>query len=406
MRKVIAISVVLALIAGAAFAQTSISGTVDTRIKLASGDSTGGDVTIGGGGVADAYVQLSGQDPDGKFGGTARILANEAETGFHRAFIWWQPIPQVRIFLGQDLDGKFSTGDALTDWAFHRGGQGYINRHDWDFWRTVFPGNWASFGLAFSFYPVQGLAINLVVPTGEPGANYSLHAKGPDSARALRYQDVIGSLRVEAEYALPDIGKVLFSYIGPGADFSDKPTHYGHIGGSFLLTAVENFQAQIGVSTYIENDEKVHNAANEYYPFMIGLGASFAAGDWGVKFRAALSLFSYIGAQTTTNSWQYAVGNALQINRFTAGTLATFNIMPWYNFGVLAAYFDVGADIAKPKPTDAAVQTLFFFNPFIVKGIGPGTIRAGLRVESDSRPGNPDGALTTFSVPIQFAFSF
>ena len=401
MRKVIAISVVLALIAGAAFAQTAISGTVETRMRLANGNTDADDVTIGGVGVADGYVQLSGQDADGKFGGLVRIRANENGGNFHRAFTWWQPIPQLRVFLGHDLDGKFGT-DPLTAWGFHQGGESFINRHDWDFWRAVFPGNWDGFGLALSFYIVQGLEINFVIPTGLPEW---YPGDSANASQSLTYQQILGSLRLQMNYAIPDLGKVFFSYIGPRADFADKPNHYGQVGGSFLLTAIEGLQVQLGVTTYIENDEKTHNAADQYYPILVGLGMHFAAGDWGVKLRAAGSFRSYAGTRTTTDTWRLRA----HINNwmpFTAGTLVTFNVMPWYNFGVLAAYFDIGADIAKPIATDAPVDPYFWFNPYIKKSIGPGSIKVGLMIGVDSRPNNPDGSLTIFQLPVSFAFSF
>ena len=449
MRKVIAISVVLALVAGAAFAQTAVSGTVETRIRLANGSTASNDVTIGGVGVADGYVQLSGQDPDGKFGGLVRIRANETGdisvsttdtipivdkdgnslvktnddgsqyiTGsgsgsgswsgaFHRAFAWWKPIPQFQVFLGQDLDGRFAT-DPLTAWGFHQGGESFINRHEWDFWRAVFPGNWDGFGLALSFYIVQGLEINFVIPTGLP----EWYPGAPSNAgQSLTYQQILGSLRLQMSYALPDLGKLFFSYIGPRADFASKPNHYGQVGGSFLFTAVEGLQAQIGVSTYIENDEKILNKNDQYYPLMVGLALHFNSGDWGVKLRAAGSFLSYGGTRTNTDSWRYRAHISGWFP-FTAGTLVTFNVMPWYNFGVLAAYFDIGADIAKPIATTAAVDPYFWFNPYIKKSIGPGSIKAGLMLGVDSRANAKDdkgaalGPLTTFSIPISFAFSF
>jgi len=403
MRKVIAISVVLALVAGAAFAQTSISGTIDTRIRLANGSTAADDVTIGGPGVADGYVQLSGQDADGKFGGLVRIRANEGEGNFHRAFTWWQPIPQLRVFLGHDLDGKFGT-DPLTAWGFHQGAEGYVERHDWDFWRAVFPGNWDGFGLALSFYIVQGLEINFVIPTGLPEW---YPGSSSNASQTLTYQQILGSLRLQMNYAIPDLGKVYFSYIGPREDFgNDGIKNYGQIGGSFQLTAIEGLNVQLGVTTYLENDKNVDNSSGQYYPILVGLGMHFAAGDWGVKLRAAGSFRSYAGTRTTTDSWRLRPWIHWGVP-FTEGTLVTFNVMPWYNFGALAAYFDIGADIAKPAGDTTVVDPYFWFNPYIRKSIGPGSIRAGLMigVDSHANDANPE-AVTTFSIPIQFTFSF
>ena len=406
MRKVIAISVVFVLAVGAAFAQ--VSGTIDARFVLAENDGTeDADTFIGGGGsgVADGYLTLSGQDPDGKFGGLVRIRANENGGNFHRAFAWWRPIQQVKIFLGHDLDGLFGT-DPLTAWGFHQGGESFVERHDWDFWRMVFPGNWDGFGAAFSFYFVQGLEINLVIPTGLPEW---YPGEGDKAGQALTYGQLLDSLRLQVNYAIPDIGKIFVSWIGGRQDIIDDDlkdgvVNYGQIGGSFLLTAVEGLQLQIGVSTYLYNADnlgKFDNGNDQVAPLAIGLAAHFASGDFGVKFRSAFVLNAYAANQTTADSWKYRAWNNWY--PFVEGTLITFNVMPWYNLGVLTAYLDIGADIAAPEGADES-PVYIWINPYIRKSIGPGAIRAGVMIGIDDDGVND--AVISLKIPVQFTFSF
>ena len=402
MKKLVAISVVFALIAGAAFAQ--VSGTVDARFVLAENDGTeDADTFIGGGGsgIADGYLTLSGQDPDGKFGGLVRVRANENGGEFHRAFAWWKPFNELKIFLGHDLDGLFGT-DPLTAWGFHQGAESFVERHDWDFWRMVFPGNWDGFGAAFSLYPVQGLEINLVIPTGLPEWYPGESAK---AGQALTYGQLLDSLRLQVNYAIPDIGKIFVSWIGGRADIidddlKDNVFNYGQIGASFLLTAVEGLQLQAGVSTYLFNSD---NATDDQPASLaIGLAAHYASGDFGVKFRSAFVLNAG-SAQTTDGSWRYRAWH--QGYQFTKDlTLVTFNVMPWFNLGVLTAYIDIGADIASMKDVDET-PVYIWINPYIRKSIGPGAIRAGVMIGIDDNGGDDD-AIISLKIPVQFTFSF
>jgi opacity protein-like surface antigen len=395
MKKLIAIAVVFALVAGAAFAETSVSGTIDTRITVVKANNDeDSDATIGGS-VADGFVQLSGQDDDGKFGGLARIRANENGGNFHRAFAWWQPIPQLRIFLGHDLDGKFGT-DPLTAWGFHQGGESFVSRHDWDFWRAVFPGNWDGFGLSLSVFPAPGIDINLVIPTGLPEW---YPGDSANSGQSLTWKTVPSSLRLESGIGIPDVGKIYISYIGPrGTSFKDSK-NFGQFGGSFLFTMLEGLQIQAGVSTYIKN--KDNTSDDDQYPIMIGLAAHYSGGDFGVKFRSAFVLKSTAGFTTTTDSWRYRPWIQWGVP-FTKGNLITFNVMPFYNLGVMTAYLDIGAAIGTPDGGDANIY--FWLNPYVRKSIGPGAIRAGIMVGIDPDP--VADTKITFDIPVQFTYSF
>jgi hypothetical protein len=407
MKKLIAIAVVFALIAGTAFAQTSISGTVDLRMDLLNGNFDENNVpTIGGPGVADGYVQLSGTNGEANFGGLVRIKANPmvSDDGrgdggknhglFHRAFAWWKPIPQLRIFLGQDKDGMFSTGGTLTDWAFHQGGENYLNRHDWDYWRAIFPGNWDSFGLAFTLN-VEALEVNLVIPTGAvnswPLDNWSTK---------ITWEAFFPSLRLQVNYSIPGFGRIYFSWIGPAQnnnvpfeDIGDGQS-FGNIAASLLITAVEGLPIQVGFATDIVNGENTTNR-----PLHVGLAAHYTGGDWGVKFRFG-SQWGGMGANSfwgATYQYQPVNGN----NACVKGNAMTFNVMPWFNLSVMRVFVDLGAYITMPDQGDGIFG--FWVNPYIRKSFGSGALNAGIRIENN---GTDVDSATTFSVPLQFTYSF
>jgi|GEM_PF-1113583 len=317
MKKLIAISVMLALVAGAAFAQ--VSGTVEARLFIVDStfnnnnevkkDNNGKDTKdkvdpnegVTHGDIGAAYIQLSGTNEEGTLGGLFRLRNTDIVRGdawFHRVFVWWRPIQQMRIFLGIDNDGMFDTA-SIAGWAFHSGDNDYMFNHHWDFWREIFPGNWDGFGLAFSFYPVQGLNINLVIPTGALGWPQST-ASQVRAKPTLRDMYPWG-LRLQMSYAIPDIGTINFVYnlgdkdteAGSNFAYADNLTrnnngelvggsHFGRIGLSFQLTAINSMNLLVGGSVVIP-DKKHETIGLRAHA---GLALTYAGTGWGIKFRA------------------------------------------------------------------------------------------------------------------------
>jgi len=404
MKKLLAIAVIFALVTGAAFAETAIGGVVETRFSAQGSNASGdaGKPTLGGG-VGDAYLQLSGENDDGTFGGLLRLnsisphdrpqldtpLQDEhgnnithvvASLSHHRAFIWWRPIDQLQIFLGQDPDGKFSLGDGVTDWAFHRGGSGYINYHNWDYWRIVFPGNWDSFGLCISLYPIEGLELNFILPTGG----------------GFLLEDIAGHFRFQGSFEIQDIGKIMFSYAGPGMslDAVAAAGHSGVIGGAFRLTAIDGLTAQLGVSTYLAKDSNVSNK-----PLFIGLFADYNAGDWGVKFRGAMDMGGFVNGRPDQGGWRY--GN--NTNVFAKGNAFQFNIMPYYNMEIMSICFDFGLRIQMLE-SGADTVTYWHANPYFKMPIPGGEFRGGLKIDNNASTVATD--VISWSIPLAFVFNF
>lgn len=400
MKKVIIFSLVLALVAGAAFAQVAVSGTVETRFTVAAGDSLDDSKPVTYGSIGAAYLQLSGQNNDGTLGALFRFRNEDVvrdKPWFHRVFTWWQPIPQMRLFLGIDQDGKFAT-DALEGWAFHQGGEGFFTFHEWNFWRAVFPGNWDGFGMAFTFLLVDGLDINLVIPTGNMAWPQATQEKVEN--KVLIEDMYVSGLRLQAGYNIPDIGKILFSYVGPGENFSEqteKQENFGQIGASFLLTAVDGLQAHLGFATYLTGSDVDS-------PIWLGAAAHYAGGDFGVKFRFGMEM------GTGDDKSSYMTGN----------------IMPWYNLGPLTAYLDIGLISKKFFDPKEESGTAWFVTPYAKVPIAGGLFQFGLRIYSNigasQHPGywnsvdvanspsaldaNKDAAPVKFEIPLRFVYSF
>jgi hypothetical protein len=406
MKKLIAISVTLVLIAGVVFAETSISGAGETRLMLF--DYTM-DVDNAGpendartqGTVGAAWIQLSGTNADGTLGGTFRLRGTDifpdgsGEFRWHKVNVWWKPIPQMRIFLGQDADGQFETGQ-LTSWSFHQGSEGFLTVHNWDYWRGIFPGNWDAFGVALSFYLVQGLDLNLVIPVGATG--WPRWTSGTVATEKRMYEVYPGSLQLTAGYSIPDVGKIAFAFIGSGQDYSepgeykndpDKAlTNYGTIHLSFFSNSlVEGLAFQVGFATDLLKD------ADDPAPLNIGAAVHFASGDFGVKFR---------------------VGANLDLDE-AARTFITANVMPTYNTAAGKICLDIGMVMLQANK-DADNETGFWINPYLKKGLNGGYFQVGLIVYSNIKdPANPNDekgigvtadAKTNLRLPLLLGFNF
>jgi hypothetical protein len=364
MKKLIAISVMIALIAGAVFAETSVSGNVEARLNVYQaelgdhGDGYGGSFPppVTGGDFGSAWLALSGTSEDSTMGGMLRVrMTDIAQDGggsirYHRVFVWWKPIPEVKFFLGQDADGMFETGQ-LTSWAFHQGSESFLTVHNWDYWRKIFPGNWDTFGAAFSFYLVPGLDINLVIPTGQP-SGWPRHHSAAVTRKPTLEEVYPGSLQLTAGYVIEGVGKIAFAWIGSGQDYIDNEalTAYGKIGLSFYSgSLVDGLQFQVGGSTDIQKEDLA--------PLSIGAAVHFASGDFGLKFR---------------------VGSDIELDD-DGGLFVTGNIMPTYNVGIGKVCLDIGVSMNQ-KNKDADSDIGFWVNPYIKMGLSGGYFQAGIMI--------------------------
>jgi len=368
MKKLIAISVMLALVTGAVFAQTTISGAVETRFTVISGEFNPDNDPITRAQIAAGYVQLNGRNEAGTIGGLIRV--RQADTGFHRAFIWWRPIPELRIFLGRDDDGMFSTGNALTDWNFHQNGEGFVSVHEWGFWRDVFPGNWDKPGLAISYYGVENLTLNLVIPAEN---NTTIEQMFPFG------------LHLNGEYRIPDVGNILFSYYGTNNSWKDiddplNQASFGNMGISFLLTAIPSIRAQLGVST----TPRLYGPTP---PIRIGAAFSWTSGNFGIKARAAY-IINYAGKYDAPEDPNEEFTDPMR-------NCLWFNVMPHYTIKNVSIRLDIGMEQNRVN-TYGVDAIAFWVNPYVVWG----NFRGGVLLKGSTN------SFWTYSIPILCAFSF
>jgi len=354
MKKLIAVLAVLAMVTTAVFAQATVAGTVETRFSVVRGNLSDGDSDLvmgglagaaGAGAIGAAWLQLSGTNPDGTLGGLWRLRNNDIVRGdeawFHRAFVWWRPVQPVRIWLGIDQDGLFDTAH-FAGWGFHAGDNDYMFNHHWDFWRRVFPGNWDGFGMAFSFtnFGVDGLALNLVLPTGQ--RNWP-QARNDRVTRYLTVQQMLAAFRLHGTYLLPGIGTIQFTYNAPGGIMNIEASHglagyphsgtalnqyqptwgettnFGQAGLSFLLTALDFGNLLFGGAVVIPDADRfmdLHVGAALDMPTLV-------PGLMGLRFR--------VGSNISGDNYRPA--------------FITGNLMPIVSLGPGSLMFDLGLSV-------------------------------------------------------------
>jgi hypothetical protein len=408
MKKLVAVAVVFVLVTGAAFAQ--LSGTIQTRFLIENPDleNADGSNIMMGGWIETASVTMTGTNEAGTVGGQIRIRAenitsfiktsddDDGDYGrFHKAYVWWRPIPQLRVFLGMDPDGLFENA-VLTGWQFHQGGEEFMAFQNWDFWRTIFPGNWDTFGLSFTLYPVQGVQLNLVLPTGGPSVDKWPRHGYENVKRKLSLEEMFPwGLRFSGSVGIPDIGRVMFSYIGPanydaqGGRAADDYDFYGDVGLSFLLTALEGFQIQVGFSTKLAKYDDIE------FPFYVGAAAFYTGADFGVKFRVGAA----IGCAGSDNKGVTYNGGDMNVIHGS--------IMPYFSLGGGRLNVDVGVTVNAKEDVDPYIG--FWINPYFT--FGP--LVAGLQIYTvGAAPGwqatvayPEDSAKVKLRIPIMLTFS-
>ena len=198
-----------------------------------------------------------------------------------------------------------------------------------------------------SIYPVAGVEINIAFTLGE----FGWITFGPGSEN---WEDIVDATQLNFAFAIPDIGRAFLNFQPSTAD-----GNAGNIGASFLLTALDGLQAQLGVDMDLR----------EKAPIGIGVAVHFDGDGFGVKFRAGV-----------------VIGDDAEIE---------MNILPHFGLGDIGHLFiDIAASIG-----DNVGLTI---SPYLRRGMGAGSLNAGLRFGT----GNLDGGNWKIDVPVSFGFGF
>jgi len=397
MKKLIAIAVVFALVAGVAFA-VDLGGGVQAQANLMKGDSdkdAAGDATpvTGDAHFKQIRVAGSGESGDGKFGGYVRVdLTGDGVFGDYTPGLageaWWKPIDQFKLTLGGNPDGKWGK-EGVTGWMFSQTAyDSGVTVSENNIWgggglygnglttRTAFFRGFGDAGLLLEIKPIDMIGINIALP-------YWGHADA-------ELKDIFGGLVAQVDLNF-DFGNIAISYEGEASYIqdgnvgwagADGGTIFGYFGGSF-----GDLSLDVGFGFELPNEnEDLKN------PFAVGLGLKYAAGAFGVKLRAAASF-------PTENP----DGTEAQPFKVLA------DVLPYYVINdTTRAFLGAGLGIAAWKDKDAV--TGFYLNPWLEVGEewGPKFL-VGFKLWSDGQKTGPTGddpAIVNWAVPIGILVSF
>jgi len=413
MKKLIAIAVVFALVAGAAFA-VDVSGTVFGTVNvLETSIQEGTDYdTTAGGAMGRVRLDASGEAGEGKFGGFIRLQfgnlpyydyqdwykwnptntapgtnnkPHEANADFflvNSVYAYWKPIDQFKLIIGNWDDGIWGK-EGVTGWMFNQMPQSdngiATNPGIW------YGGGWGSsiyggsakplhsrytffegfneYGAALEIKPMDMLGINIAIPF--------ISRAGQEA------KDVFKAVIAQVDLNL-DFGNIAITFDGGGravTNFGDDGGIFAYFGGSFGDLALD-----IGLSYHFAEDADL-----AVPPLGFGVGLKYTSGSFGIKFKATAAL----GGDKSYKDFTFI--NTSILPYFAVNE----NICVFVNAGL--GIMDNGHDS----------YTGFFVNPYVRVGAewGP-SFYVGIRLETEGLYNADQDAKINFVVPVALTVSF
>jgi len=442
MKKLIAISVMLALCASAVFADVTVGGQLQLKNNIMMGNSSyesyvnkdgdtkyrAKDPTVVASGAHEAKVKFNVGDPTAGLQYVITSYGNNIDTW---GFMYWRFIPQVRLEVGRDYDGKFGhaqisgwgfTGEAkngvaaISDYGVDAGNK--PSSLDSSGRNAFYGGTGSAWNTSLSIYPIDGLTVNLWVPTGS------------GEVAAARYV----KFNANVVYAIEGVGTVRLAYKSDTGYVKSKadswwkgeqkgtPTAYA----AFHFNGVPGFGAEVGGGYQfpLKYKKDYNNAAagnideqikySKDYDIKIGLGANFTSGPFGIKLRTGVVL---PGTETTETT---VAGTTTKVdNKDSQVTQFGINILPNYTIGKATIYLFSGLGVQSVKDykkqkadTGYAINKSnsvidWFVNPYVLIRAGDLRFYGGVQFWSDGVKGgngkkdNKD-AVVYWNIPFGF----
>jgi hypothetical protein len=387
MKKLFAISLVLAITASAAFAVpiddtgVSINGAAGYGVTVINGND-GKDSKLGvAGSNATGRIDAVYTSDDGSFGALARV---QWESPSGRLFAWWKPLSLLKLTLGKDSDGQFGLGQ-IVGWSYHATAGSYsvgYNGSTASGYNAWAAGSFSDFGATLALTPIDGLAINLAIP----------YPKEEEATEA--YNHIMGQL----VYSIADVGDIGVTYkSGAGyrnwkktaaGDYTIKLGHYevpppigtvsgtvdpGAVYAQFYLTAIQNLQFNIGLKYTLGGKTEIGGTEITYtHPIYAGFGAIYDISDTiGLKARFVTSFAGSVKYGNDTKDIPFNLG---------------FGLMPYFDLSILKLFLSVGIEYAAAiKDVDDSDVFAWYVNPYITKSVGGGTFYAGFQLYTDGK---------------------
>jgi len=420
MKKLIAISVVFALVAGAVFA-VDLTGTVFGKGTLIQGDTGknaagNSNKATAGGSMPRVRVDGAGEAGDGEFGGYIRYQG-DGGVSVNAVYAWWKPMDQFKLIIGENSDA-FWGKEGVTGWGFNQmpydcgiaqnpgvwygwgmkkdpvtgaadalpdGSTPYIGgayMHN----RYTFYEGWANRGFGVEITPTDMIAINLAIPfdSGLKDSQITNPDKKPANQAAYVYKAAQAQLDIKM-----DFGNIAISYDGGYRNsriIGSAGAIYVYYGGSFGDLGLD-----VGFSYHLTGDAEL-GQQEKAFPLGVGLGVKYVTDSFGVKFRVTAALAGH------------EEGDASDFKYINASVLPFFNVSD-----NMAAFVNVGVGMVMGHDKlvygeDSAMG--WYFNPYLRVGAewGP-SFYFGINAYSDGVK-RGDATVTNWEVPIALVVSF
>jgi len=348
MKKLIVLSVVFALMIGSVFA-VDLSGAFFGSVNLIEGDSSGGDVQTSAN-FNRVRLEASGSAADGAFGAWIR---SDKDT-FAGANVWWKPIDQFKMIIGNNGGDGWWGKEGVTGWGFNQipydagialgggniWGGGYASTN----FRNAFFGGLGDSELLLEITPVDMFGVNIALPVFKND----------------KTENVFKGITAQVNVNL-DIGNIAITYAGEGSDKGDgKGALYAYFGGSF-----GDLSLDVGIGYHFKTNA----------PFYVGAGVKYATESFGVKFRATAAIPTS--------------GDNLSL---------IIDVNPYYSISEsLCAFVNAGIGMDTGSST-----TNWFVNPYLRVGA-----EWGPSFYIGAQFGTTDGGSTiTYAIPIALVVNF
>ena len=418
MKKLIAVSIALALVAGSAFAELRISGDVEVGINLVQGNDVDDWDPVGFGPFARGRLRLDGEVDTamGTFGAMLRFDGRlhewpdrQPRTDFNA---WWMPMEMLWVGMGNAMGALGGLGR-----------QGFLRAGETVGWLNVNRAGAVYHNTAFSDDFGQGLAVDLRLldDTVRIGVGLPYRWGGRGSAvdgmagalpGANTVESIFSSLFFRAYMDLDGIGRLGVAFDGMGrryrgfdslSDDGVDPLHAvdGDIFAFFNSTELVDglgldFSLRFGlgrVGEYRDDDGVLQDTA-AWNQLAIGAGVNFDLDDqFGVRFRATAA-FHLLDSDFEDDAETH----------LSFEILPHFMITPDVMFGLYA-----GLGFAMLAADDADMNLQWAVNPHLRINMGAPSFVFGFHAWGNNNGNsfdNDQDGMMGWSIPVALIFNF
>lgn len=378
MKKLIVFSVVLALVAGAAFADTYF-GAWGRAVFVPFQYNGTSEEAYAGTGVGWAnipnmaiYFAISGEqvgvEVNWDFAASDISDPNVGNGRDGPINAWWKPSDMFKMSLGWARDDRLRGYDTVDSLHFLSGGMWDMN--DIVFHRLSTADWWNSKpGALLAFTPIDGLFVGAAINTGVLGSFYQWSYYPYEGTTVIK--DIFKRSQYVAGYTIENIGLVRAGYFGSSGGYGGLPQLMQL---AFKLTAVEGLTIDLGFGYSIDSDLKDNKRNN----MTLGLVAGYKTDVFSVD----LNFGAYLGGDKDEGE---------------AGVIRMM-LTPAYilDFATIGANFIMGTDFSGEENVLDIGAGLW-----LAKGFGGGSIKTGVAFH---KPAGKDSKIN-LAIPFELTYS-